>query len=177
MKNLKKIIVFVISFTILSCSKKEDETVILPTGENTAYYYVNGQLVIPKGYNDNGTYNKPIEFGTCTPPNNSTGIYFSTSDVMLSFYFYQGLQTTGQIVQDEGGNNTPCGYINSFSKYSIWDINQRFYTQTNSGTVTIETLSADRRKFTGTFQMTLYTSAGETVNITGGHFNINLDTL
>ena len=61
---------FLISILLLSlassCNKPEPEPEQqLPTGENTMYYYIDGELYIPKASSNGGIYSPAIGYGFC----------------------------------------------------------------------------------------------------------------
>ena len=183
--HMKTIKIFSILFLILialSCSKNEDNLVQLPSGENTAYYYLNGNLVIPQGFGSVPPFVKPISCNLCIQPNNGIVFRLNNIEQIFSFFIKSGITSTGLYPFNFGdGNDSACNYNNSFSLLSIRGFNGapdiNYATTQNSGEVVITTLSADKRKFTGTFRATLVDGAGATIQVTGGVFNVNLDTL
>ena len=53
-----------------------------------------------------------------------------------------------------------------------------WYTRSGSGYIQFDYVSPDKKKFKGTFEMTVYHSVtGEEKHITDGHFNININPL
>ena len=177
MKNLIKFSVLVILFSLLTASSCEKPEPPLPTGENTAYYYLDGQLIIPTGYTSGVSFVKPIRIGYCSQPNNSFTINLSNYDESTYIFFLNGIQTAGNRYLSEK-SETFCESTNNIGCLQLWNPITLYYTQNNSGTVNITYLSENKRQFKGTFEMTVYNSNGiVSPHITGGHFNINLDTL
>ena len=191
MKTLLKFSFLFILLSLLttsSCNKPDPEPhptgentePPLPTGENTAYYYLDGQLVIPKGYTSGVSFVKPIGYGGCMPES-SRLIYFQNPTERLYIYFLNGIQTTGTIYLTTSNSGYDfCQNVNSIGMMDIRNTieSNYYFTQNNSGTVNITYLSENKRQFKGTFEMTVYNSNGiVSPHITGGHFNINLDTL
>ena len=164
---------------LTSCDKQEDFTPKIPTGENTAYFYVDGVLNVPELV-DNFPYPafKPIVFSGCEAPNKELGMILNGMKFDLTISLLNGFSTVGVFNLSQGNsicNNASNGvYFASRDKNGMWGY---YDSENNSGTINIETMSADKRKFTGSFQMDVYEDTGEVKHITNGHFNINLDTL
>ena len=73
--------------------------------------------------------------------------------------------------------NTAFFHTNELGEDGIYH-SIAYYTHDNSGTVNITYLSENKRHFKGTFEMTVYQeNTNVEKQITGGYFNINLDTL
>ena len=180
MKTIKLFCALFLFLALFSCSKQEDAA-SLPSGENTAYYYLNGNLVIPKGAGFVPPVVKPITANTCILPNNGIVLHFNNSLERFTIYIKPGIVNIGSELLNLGGNNSACNYSNSFAFLSIkgaaGNSNLEFTTAQNSGEVIITKFSANKRKFSGTFKATLYGVNGEQKEITGGVFDINLDTL
>jgi hypothetical protein len=180
MKTIKFLLTVLCAVVLVSCSKKDHEPT-LPSGENTAYYYLNGGLVVPKGFTAGVSFIKPISANICIQPNNAIVFYFNNSTEYFQLYIKPGVVNTGLQVLSAGGSNSACDYNHSFAFLSIRGAvsnpSLEFTTVQNSGEVNITKISADKRKFSGTFKATLYDANGQKVEITGGVFDINLDTL
>ena len=166
-------------FTLInasSCNKPDPEPQ-LPSGENTVYYYLDGTLEIPV---DNIEFNtKAIKIYYCNQTNTSFQIYFtSSSHSYLKFFLMNGIQNIGNIILNQG-NYSDCDSLNSFGYFynEEWFSYYSYFSQNNSGTVNITYLSTDKKQFKGTFEMDLYDNNNSVKHITGGYFNINLDTL
>jgi len=153
--------------TAASCNKPDDEP-SLPTGENTMYYYMDGTLQIPIASNSI-PQTPAIYYNSC-----SDDISFQICGRPLHIHFYNGIQQTGYITLNQS-NFDSCLVPNN---HAFFEKNSKvYYTQDGSGMVNITYLSADKRQFKGTFDMTVYDETGATKHLTDGHFNINLDTL
>ena len=183
MKKIVYLFVFVslIVFSIASsCKKPKDTGDELPTGENTMYFYVDGKLFIPEDSNIGGIYAHAINYSICDT-NNST---FDLNTTNLLLHFYNGIQQTGKIVLKQSYYNS-CQVHDNHGYYvqsELWNDGiyhtTWYYTHDGSGTVNITYLSADKKHFKGTFEMTVYhENTGVEKHITDGHFNINLNTL
>ena len=169
--------------TAVSCTitrgENEPEEQELPTGENTIYYYVDGKLYIPEDQNIGGILTPAIDFYFCTG-----GISLQLYTTNMCILFYNGIHETGEITLNQS-NYDACQVRDNHGFYvqsELWDDGvfhtTWYYTHDGSGTVNITYLSEDKRKFKGTFEMTVYhENTNEPIEITDGHFNINLDTL
>ena len=181
MKTLKLFFLMLI-LMISSCSKNEDNLVQLPSGENTAYYYLNGNLVIPQGFGSVPPVIKAISCTGCTLPSDGIAIRLNNVNQVFKIFLKDGISMLGNFPLNIGTTNSDnCGFNNNFSFFTLRGYNgnpdTEYLTAQNSGEVVITTLSADKRKFTGTFRATLVDNTGATMQVTGGVFNINLDTL
>ncbi len=170
---------FTLLLLITSCDKQEDFTPKIPTGENTACFYVDGVFNVPEGRSDFPYPSlKPIKFFGCEAPNKELAMVLHGITFNFSISLLDGFSTVGVFNLSQGNsicNNDSNGvYFESPDKNGIWGY---YDSENNSGTINIETMSADKRKFTGSFQMDVYEDTGEVKHITNGHFNINLDTL
>jgi len=172
------VLVGMVIFSIASSCKKPTKTEEqLPTGENTLYCYVDGNLYIPKTGNSVPPV-PAIYYSGC--PNDSSFL-ITARDITL--YFYNGIIQTGSIFLNQS-NFDACLVHSSHGYYTKEEVNNGiiftkfYYTHDGSGTIKITYLSNDKRKFKGTFEMTVYhEDTNEEIHITDGHFNINLDTL
>jgi len=182
MKKLINLLFFVGLITIFnasSCNKPDPEPE-LPTGENTAYYYLDGQLIIPKGYsNFPYSYIEPIEVGFCQEENR---FYFSFNNLneRIHLYFKNAISNTEAIILNESNSGwNLCNNYNNVGILTLYDPSddKYFFTENNTGAVTLNYLSSNQRQIKGTFEMDVYDSNGNVKHITDGHFNINLDTL
>ena len=183
---MKKTIYYFVLFstfmllTALSCKKQIEPEEQLPSGENTMYYYVNGELYIPRDKNIGGMYAPAIGYSICDV-NSST---FSLRTINLMLFFYEGIHETGSITLNQSHYDT-CQVHDNHAYYGQKELgsdgvyhNIDYFTHDGSGTVNITYLSEDKRKFKGTFEMTVYHEDTDAeIHITDGHFNINLDTL
>lgn len=181
MESTKFIFALIFFSILMSCSKKE-EPIQLPSGENTAYYYLNGNLVIPKGAGFVPPVIKPITYGVCPLPSNGCSISFNNASEYLDLFIKSGISTLGSYTLTTGTTNIQnCTYDNSFGLLYIRGNNGSsdtdYLTSQNSGEVIITKISANKRQFSGTFKATLKDANGQSVEITGGVFDINLDTL
>ena len=182
---MKKIVYHFVLLSILivstasSCNKPEDEPVIVPTGENTMYYYIDGDLYIPETVNNGGIVSYAINYFLCL--DNET---FNLRTPNLLLQFFHGIEQTGITTLNQGDFDS-CQVGNSHGYYKgPKELNDNgvlqsiaYYTHDGSGTVNITYLSEDKQKFKGTFDMSVYHENTDVeVKITG-HFNINLDTL
>lgn len=182
---MKKTIYYFVLFstlmllTALSCKKQIEPEEQLPSGENTMYYYVNGELYIPKDSNIGGWYAPAIGYGICLD-----GISFDISTINLLIHFYNGIQQSGTITLNQSHYDM-CQVFENHAFYGQKELgsdgvyhNIDYYTHDGSGLVNITYLSEDKRKFKGTFEMTVYHEDTDAeIHITDGHFSINLDTL
>ena len=170
--------------TVVSCTitrgENDPEEQELPTGENTMYYYVDGKLYIPEDQNIGGMWAPAISYSICDI-NSST---FDLGTLNLLLHFHNGIQQTGEITLNQSHYDA-CQVRDNHAFYGQKELcddgvfhNIDYYTHDGSGTVNITYLSEDKRKFKGTFEMTVYhENTNEPIEITDGHFNINLDTL
>jgi hypothetical protein len=161
-------------FNASSCNKPDPETE-LPTSENTAYYYLEGQLIVPTGRGIVPPIIPAISFYNNS--NNYFRLSFSSEDPSLDVDFYiNGVITSITYFLNEC---TPSNCDENYAHLSL-PINHTwtdFKTKDNTGNLKITYLSENKRQFKGTFEMDVYDSNGNVKHITGGHFNINLDTL
>ncbi len=188
--NRTKTITLLIIFSVLaSCTKEEiiPDSTILPSGENTMYYYIDGGLYIPKSTLDLPFPNIPaISFYQCS---NSESFRLETKN--LELFFYEGIQQSeiAPINQYQSNQNT-CEQTSNFAifynkvKVGIFENGDPAYdyvtlpTDNNAGMLNITWSSANHRQFKGTFEFTVYDEDGpKNIHITDGHFDINLDTL
>jgi len=171
MKKLINLLFFVGLITIFnasSCNKPDPEPE-LPTGENTAYYYLDGQLIIPETFSP-GWGSPYIDGITFYNTSNGFEIHFSERTP-----YYVDISINNQLIQN--GNyqlNSNGSYGKLSLQNNIWVC---YYTTDNSGNLKITYLSDNQRQIKGTFEMDVYDSNGNVKHITDGHFNINLDTL
>lgn len=182
MKRIFNYFVFSIVFMLTiasSCNKPRDEQIVLPTGENTMYYYIDGELYIPKGKHIGGVWAPAIGYGLCLD-----GISFDISTINLLLHFHNGIQETGNIMFNQSHYDM-CQVMDNHAFYGQKELgidgvyhNINYYSHNGSGSVTVTHLSVDKRVFKGTFEITVYhENTDEPIEITEGHFNINLDTL
>lgn len=177
MKTYKLFCVFFFCLALFSCSKKDEETPSA-TAENTAYYYLNGGLIVPKGYTAGVGFVKPITWRICSAPNAGLILFFNNKSETFQLFFNLGINNSGIYQLSAGGSDSACFYGVNFGYLSLSSTpGQEFVTSQNSGEVIITKISADKRKFSGTFGATLFDTNGQKVEITGGVFDINLDTL
>jgi len=177
---MKKLIYHFVLLSILivstatSCNKPDEPT--LPTGENTMYYYVDGNLTIPKG----DLFYRAIGYSICDTDSPT----FDLTTFKLNYHFYNGIQQIGYITLNQS-NSDSCQTNNNNAYYSTKETDEdgninsiNYYTHDGSGIINITYLSENKRQFKGTFEMTVYHEVtGQEKQITEGHFNINLDTL
>ncbi len=167
----------VIFSTASSCKKPTETEEQLPTGENTLYCYVDGGLYIPKT-GDSTPPVPAIYFSLCT---DETSFLLGAGDLVL--FFQNGITQIGSITLNQSHYDV-CQVRDNHAYYAKKEnmngtfLTKLYYTHDGSGTVNITYLSEDKRKFKGTFEMTVYhENTNEPIEITDGHFNINLDTL
>jgi len=123
---MKKIIYYFVLVTLMifstasSCKKPTETEEELPTGENTMYYYVNGELYIPKDNNIGGMYAPAIGYGICLD-----GGSFDISTINLLIHFNNGIQQIEEIMLNQ-------------SHYDICQVfdNHAFYGQATVFTIT-----------------------------------------
>ncbi len=187
MKTIKILLaIFALSLTLNSCKDKLNQNIGddgLPHGENTMYYYVDGRLVIPKTRYAGEHIKYAIGYLYCYENNpnegslvlsDSQGLYFLISDVNEGRQEFHQAHYDLCYVPDgtcaflDVKQTDPDGVVRTYP----------WYTRPGSGYIRFTYVSPDKRKFKGTFEMTVYHSVtGEEKHITGGHFNINLDKL
>ena len=181
---MKRIILFLSIFLLVinfnSCKKKtEEKKNELPTGENTFYCYIDGELYLPKG--DGWAIPKipGLNFSNCLDWV-SFDIYAGNVDIKrdINLHFHNGISETGTItlmqsnydmcyVGDNHGNLTVIE-----NEHGV-DVQKYYYTHDGSGAINITYLSDDKRHFKGTFEMTVYhEDTNAPIHITDGHFNI-----
>ena len=179
-KTIYYLILLFLTLSNVSCIKsKEDTEDKLPTGENTMYYYIDGELYVPKGKNIGGMYAPAIGFGRCL----DDSFDFVTLNLLL--HFHNGIQQTGKVTLNQSHYDACQVHDNhaflhgqkELGNDGVWH-NINYYTHDGSGTVNITYLSPDKKHFKGTFEMTVYhENTNRPIHITDGHFNINLNTL
>ena len=187
---MKQIILFLSIFLLVinfnSCKKKtEEKKNELPTGENTFYCYIDGELYVPKGSDWAIPSIPDLDTSQCDTITHSfiLSAYNANYKKDVSLFFHNGISETGTItlmqsnydmcyVGDNHGNLTVIE-----NEHGV-DVQKYYYTHDGSGTINITYLSDDKRHFKGTFQMTVYhEDTNAPIHITDGHFNINLNTL
>jgi len=186
MKTFKILLVlFSLSLTAVHCKDNLNQNIGddgLPHGENTMYYYVDGKLVIPETKHS-GIYTlHAIAYGRCSDTarhiilHDSNHLWFRIYDDHLVEGTHSFNQATYDYCRAPNGTfafigikqTDPDGVVRTY----------RWYTRPGSGYIRFTYVSPDKRKFKGTFEMTVYHSVtGEEKHITDGHFNINLNTL
>jgi len=187
MKTLKILLVlFSLSLTAVHCKDNLNQNIGddgLPHGENTMYYYVDGKLVIPET-KYSGEYVIPaIEYSYCPSISNNAG-WLELADSNNLFILISNISLGRHDFHQ--AHYDSCS--NSDGTSAVLDIKQTdpdgvvrtypWYTRPGSGYIRFTYVSPDKRKFKGTFEMTVYHSVtGEEKHITDGHFNINLDKL
>ncbi len=165
--------------TASSCTDDEPTEPSLPTGENTMYYYVDGELYIPKPIYTTIPSMPAIGSGYCID-----GVSLILYGRKLFFHFKNGIELIGEISLNQS-NYQICTINDSHAFYNKEEQNENgimvtkhYYTHDGSGTVNITYLSDNKRHFKGSFEMTVYhEDTNAEIQITDGHFNINLDTL
>jgi hypothetical protein len=179
---MKKLIYYLavplmVFLTVSSCKKQSETEEKLPTGENTLYCYIDNKLYIPEPGNSIPPV-PAIYYSGCS--DNSS---FSIVGRDITLFFYNGITHTGSIVLNQSHYDI-CQVFDNHAYYTKKEnvngvlLSKLYYTHNGSGTVNITYLSDDKRKFKGTFKMTVYhEDTNAEIHITGGHFNINLDTL
>lgn len=184
MKKLINLLFFVGLITLFnasSCNKPDPEPE-LPTGENTAYYYLNGKLIIPsKSQPIIGPVSPALSYNSlnCANVLHSSELEINAgNDEYLVLSFKNGIESVGNISLAKCDDCFSCdinsfGYLRLYSSIGTID----YFTRNNSGIVNITYLSVNNRQFKGTFEMVVYGNNGNVKHITGGHFDINLDTL
>ncbi len=182
----KNLFIFFFLLMLSSCRDKLNNNIGedgLPHGENSMYYYVDGQLVIPKTkYSGINTF-YAIDYSYCSSYSNHTGwlilrnserLRILISDLSEGRHDFQ--QAHWQLCRFAGGTSAylsveqtdPDGVVRTYP----------WYTRPGSGYIQFDYVSPDKKKFKGTFEMTVYHSVtGEEKHITDGHFNINLEKL
>lgn len=168
-----------IVIVMFSCNKNEDNVPQLPTGENTAYYYLNGELIIPEDSSAGVTILKGINYGGCLPPNKSIDININRKGKRLSLGFINGIENIGNISLGIGSYDF-CNNTNSIGLFQIQDSNSQWFyynSRNESGKINIIEISENKKQFKGTFEMNVFDTSGNEIKITNGHFNINLNTL
>ncbi len=168
----------IIFSTASSCKNPKDTGDELPTGENTLYCYVDGRLYIPKT-GDSTPPVPAIYFSLCTD-----GVSFLLGADDLVLLFQNGITQIGSITLNQS-NYDACWVHDNHAFLGQKELgsdgvfhNIYYYTHNGSGTVNITYLSADKKHFKGTFEMTVYhENTGVEKHITDGHFDINLNTL
>jgi hypothetical protein len=182
--NLIKSLLFLLVITFTSCSKEEFTS--LPTGENTMYYYINGELYVPKAQGGFLDSTPAIYLSDCY---DSETFMLKTKN--LGIQFSDGIQqSSSSPLQAFQNNQDYCEQINSYAFYvkkvkvGLYEDGSpaydyiKNYTENNAGEINITWLSEDHRHFKGTFEFTVFdTTKGKDLSITNGHFDINLDTL
>jgi len=187
MKTLKILLVlFSLSLTAVHCKDNLNQNIGkdgLPHGENTMYYYVDGRLVIPETKYSGEYVIYALGYTICSSYSPNPGKYVIIDSNYLQIFlsdinegrqdFNQAVSMicntqTGPSALIEVKQTDPDGVVRSYP----------WYTRPGSGYIRFTYVSPDKRKFKGTFEMTVYHSVtGEEKHITDGHFNINLDKL
>ena len=187
MKTLKILLVlFSLSLTAVHCKDNLNQNIGddgLPHGENTMYYYVDGKLVIPETKYAGTHIRYAIGYRYCVSISPHAGwlilvdsnkLRIMISDISEGRHdFHQAHYDLCNIPDGtcaflDVKQTDPDGVVRTYS----------WYTRPGSGYIRFTYVSPDKRKFKGTFEMTVYHSVtGEEKHITDGHFNINLDKL
>jgi len=186
---MKKFIFYFVLASILisvssACKTEEPDTteeeIVLPTGENSMYYYIDNALYIPKGNTIGGIHSPAINYAICDI--NEPTFKIITDNLIL--YFFNGIQEEGLIILNQSHYSLcqTTDYNAFYHTSELWDDgiyhSTAYYTRDGTGEINITYLSDDKQQFKGTFNMTVYhMNTGVTKEITEGHFNINLDTL
>jgi len=187
MKTLKiLLIIFSLSLTALYCKDNLNQNIGkdgLPHGENSLYYYVDGRLVIPETKHSGISVYYAIAYKYCPANSNNAG-WLKLKDanhlrILISdlsegrHYFHQAHYDMCNVPDGTSASlnikqTDPDGVVRTYP----------WYTRPGSGHIRFTYVSPDKRKFKGTFEMTVYHAVtGEEKHITDGHFNINLDKL
>jgi len=183
---MKTLFYYFIIFSVLtlniasSCNKPKEQEETLPNGENTMYYYIDGNLTIPESSSSGGMTIPAINYGICDIDSPT----FDIGTTNISFQFYNGISDVGVITLNQSNYDT-CQVFDNHGLYhasELWDDGiyhtTWYYTLDGTGEINITYLSEDKKHFKGTFQMTVYhMNTGSEKQITDGHFNINLNTL
>ena len=201
MKN--SIILIVLSFMALSCSKNEGipETpkdqlpAITTTGANTAGCVINGKVIIPKntinstsGFTSYGmryvvgpnfgqsNFNDyfSLTFANLKDKGKSYSIYIHLNELTMG----EGNYTVGQsnsLYFIDGPNNPQIIVRETFDNVS----GKTFISGANSGTIIITRFDYANKIYSGTFNCTLYNKDNslETISVNEGRFDFNGLTL
>jgi hypothetical protein len=197
---MKTTILFLL-LALSSCSKPDNSTQqdILPeattTGANTAGCYINGELLIPK--NGSQAIGGSPAYGLKTgagnnfhPPvigddyfyiriadlSNKGGddIYIQINNMVLGIGNYNISQSNGDYYDDGPNNPQIIAHI-----YDGVNMGQTFYSEKNSGIITITRFDYPNGIYSGTFYATLYNkdNPSEKIQVKDGRFDIKIATL
>jgi len=173
----KNLFIFFFLLMLTSCRDKLNNNIGedgLPHGENSMYYYVDGQLVIPKD-----KFSVPaIGYIYCLNnwlllgDSNRLNILISDLNVGRHSFHQSDFdicgRTDGTCASLYIEQTDPDGVVRTYP----------WHTRPGSGYIQFDYVSPDKKKFKGTFEMTVYHSVtGEEKHITDGHFNININKL
>ncbi|GEM_PF-2360119 len=187
MKAISKILfIFFFLLMLSSCRDKLNNNIGedgLPHGENSMYYYVDGQLVIPETNYMGSLILWAVSYNYCPAYSQNSGA-LELMDSNGLFILITNLREGRHDFQQAHWES--CYYSNGTSAFL--DVEQTdpdgvvrtypWYTRPGSGYIQFDYVSPDKKKFKGTFEMTVYHSVtGEEKHITDGHFNINLEKL
>ena len=186
---MKQIILFLSIFLLVinfnSCKKKtEEKKNELPTGENTFYCYIDGELYVPKGDGWAIPKIKGLNYIKCDIDSPSFFIraYNVENKKAINIHFENGIENTGAITlmqsnYDTCDMNTCNAYLAVVENVNGISTSKWYFTHDGTGTVDITYLSNDKKHFIGTFDMIVYhEDTNAPIHITDGHFNINLNT-
>jgi hypothetical protein len=165
------------------------------TGANTAGCYINEELLIPK--NGSQAIGGSPAYGLKTgagnnfhPPvigddyfyvrianlSNKGGddIYIQINNMVLGIGNYNISQSNGDYYDDGPNNPQIIAHI-----YDGVNMGQTFYSETNSGIITITRLDYPNGIYSGTFNATLYNKDNPTekIQVKDGRFDIKIATL
>jgi len=177
---------FILLLSLLfSCTPQADITIPLPTGENTMYYYIDGDYYKPKGqFNLMYENYDAITYRKC---HDTDATQIITKNLILNFP--NGIHQLGEIhLSGFLADTNSCEQQNLavysddeehwIKYYDIGDTNTYYYSESNSGIINITALSPNHRQFEGTFDLFVYhPNTGKEVHFSKGHFDINVDTL
>ena len=195
-----KTLILLLFFAITSCSIDNNNSTqdqlppITKTGANTAECIINGKVLIPKngrqaiggpplfGLNiDAGlNFNEPIigdDYWQLEIANkrdqNSAGIILYIRNMFTGDGNYIIDQSNGELYMDGPNNNQIIASITENETHKT------YWSNTNSGTITISRFDYTNGIYSGIFSATLYNkdNPSEIIQITDGRFDIKIATL
>ncbi|PHR69653.1 MAG: hypothetical protein COA67_09590 [Lutibacter sp.] len=197
-KHKYTLLLFTLLFTLLSCSKDDDDTFTptLPeatqTGENTFGCYIDGNLLTPR--DGSGTFNNPDvgmkEIVLGTSPNydyNEIRVrdFKSGNGGIIKIHFIdlhqngEGTFTINKSNCEDGIDannniNITCRWLDETTQTYKW-----YCSIENGGVLSITKYDFNNKIYSGTFSCTMQNrdDSNDTIEITQGRFDIKWNTL
>jgi len=168
-------------FTFSTCSL-QNVMEVPETGENSFSCYINKEKFIPRTTNDIENIKSQVNHPLGIVVKNKSIEIIAANDYLYLVLFikelggegsYALLQSAGFGVSDTLNNRSTLVY------YENYHVPYRSSNPPPSGEINITELSNNNRHIKGTFNVTLYkeTDPNDSIKITNGKFDVNLNTL